>query len=140
MFLHVSVRPHGRGWYPSMPCRSPDPHPRGELEGSGQPTPMGVGLQHLGGLQAHTLADLQVYTWGVSLGPHLGGCWSPGPHPGGDVSQHALRQTPSLPADGYCRGGTHPTGMHSCLGKWFCNNTYQYLTDTDHQRKIFSLF
>ena len=37
-------------------------------------------------------------------GPHPEGCPGPGP---GDISQHALRQTP--PA-----GGTHPTGMHSC--------------------------
>ena len=39
--------------------------------------------------------------WGVS----------PDPHPGGCVSQHALRQTPrtAIFAD-----GTHPTGMHSC--------------------------
>ena len=39
------------GWYPSMPCRSPGPHPRGKLRG---------------------------LAWGGSPGPHLGG--SPGPH------------------------------------------------------------
>ena len=32
-----------RGWYPSMTCRSPGPHPRGKLRG-----------MTLGGLQAHT--------------------------------------------------------------------------------------
>ena len=44
----------GGGWYPSMPCRSPCPHPRGELRG---------------------------LSWGVSR-PTPGGL-SPGPYPGG---------------------------------------------------------
>ena len=59
------------GWYPSMPCRSPGPHPGGKLRGLAW-----------GGLQAHTWGSLQAHTWGVS--------------------QHALRQTRPLPADGYC--------------------------------------
>ena len=31
------------------------------------------------------------------------------------VSQHALRQTPPTPHTVIGAGGTHPTGMHSCL-------------------------
>ena len=42
-------------------------------------------------------------------GSLLGGCLVPG----GLVSQHALRQTPGKMAT--VAGGTHPTGMHSCL-------------------------
>ena len=97
----------GGGWYPSMPCRSPDPHPRRKLRGLAW-----------GGLLAHTQGGswgfwpgvvsrptprggLQAHTQGGSPGPHLG------------VSQHALRQTSpqqmATPA-----GSTHPTGMHSC--------------------------
>ena len=69
-------------WYPSMPCRSPGPHPGGKLKGLAW-----------GDLQAHTWeGSLQTPSPdGESPGPHLGG--SPSPHPGG--SQHALRQTPS---------------------------------------------
>ena len=47
------------------------------------------------------------------LGPGPGGC--PGPGLGVVcVSQHALRQT-SPPQTATAAGGTHPTGMHSCL-------------------------
>ena len=137
IFLHVSVilftvggggypSMHCR-WYPSMPCRSRGgvlsqhalqvsrPTPMREVEGSGQ-----------GGLQAHTQGGswgdwpggspgphpgkgVSRPTPGGSPGPHLGG--SPGPHPGGCI--HACTEA-DLP-DGYCWGGTHPTGMHSCL-------------------------
>ena len=58
------------------------PTPRREVEGSG-----------LGGLQAHTQGGLQAHT--------LGGVSRPTPS---GVSQHALRQTPHPPADGYCHG------------------------------------
>ena len=45
---------------------------------------------------------------------------SPGPHPGGCVSQHAMRQTPpKQTATAAC--GTHPTGMHSCYQNGFPN-------------------
>ena len=72
----------GGGWYPSMPCRSPGPHPGGRSRGlvgwgSPGPHPGEVEGSGWGGLQAHTQ-----------------GC----------VSQHALRQTPPPPADGYCCG------------------------------------
>ena len=105
MFLHVSViLSTGGGWYPSMSCRSPGPHPGGRLRGlaGGSPGP------HPGG----KLKGLAFGGWpgphpgrrlrgpaGGSPGPHPRG--SPGPHPWG-VSQHALRQTP--PADGFCCG------------------------------------
>ena len=88
------------GWYPSMPCRSPDPQPGGEVEGSGlggvsRPTPGGGEFRGLalggspgphlegslgvwpGGLQAHTQGGLQAHTWGVS-----------NPTPGGYPSMH----------------------------------------------------
>ena len=54
MFLHVSVILSRGGWYPSMPCRSPGPHPGGKLRGLAgavsRPTSGGGGLQ--------------AYTWG----------------------------------------------------------------------------
>ena len=31
-----SRSPGDWGWYPSMPCRFPGPHPGGEVEGTGQ--------------------------------------------------------------------------------------------------------
>ena len=37
-----------------------------------------------------------------------------GRYPPGQV-QPPSRYTPAPPADGQCEGGTHPTGMHSCL-------------------------
>ena len=70
----------GEGWwYPTMPCRSPGPHPRGKLRG----------LAWGRGLQAHTGVG-----WGGFLQAHTGGGegWvSPGPAP------------PPTP-DGYCCG------------------------------------
>ena len=114
MFLRVSVilftgggvSQHAlqvsRGWYPSMPCRSPGPHPMGKLRGLAwgvsRPTPRGKfrGLAwgvsrptprgevegsglgrgspgpHMRGLQAHTQGKVE--------GSGLGG--SPDPHPG----------------------------------------------------------
>ena len=55
--------------------------------GFSRPTPRGGRLRGLGG--------------GGSQGLHLGGCPGPGQ---GDVSQHALRQTPPHQVDGYCCG------------------------------------
>ena len=80
-----------------MPCRSPGvvsqhalqvsrPTPRGEVEGSG-----------LGGLQAHTQGGLQAHTFRREGIP---ACTEADPHP---------RQMATAV------GGTHPTGMHSCL-------------------------
>ena len=70
------------GWYPSIPCRFPGPHPGGKLRGLAwggvsRPTPEG---------------GVSRPTWGRSPGPHLGS----------GVFHHALRQTP--PHDGYCCG------------------------------------
>ena len=56
----------GRGWYPSMPCRSPGPHPRGKLRG---------------------------LAWGGSPGPHPGGVLQA--HTGGYTSMHWGRHPPS---------------------------------------------
>ena len=79
------------------------PTPRRDIEGSGQ-----------GGLRS-TPRGVSRPTPRGSPGSHLGG--SPGPHPGACVSQHALRQTPPPPPKqtATAAGGTHPTGMHSCL-------------------------
>ena len=124
MFLHMSVCQQAEWypsmpcrWYPSMPCRfpgphlggawgvwlgggkSPGPHPGGKLSGLAwgggvsRPTPRGRLRVWPGGLQAHTQ--------GGSPSPHLVG-----------VFQHVLRQTPLTAT---AAGGTHPTGMHSCV-------------------------
>ena len=56
---------------------------------------------------------LQAHTQGGGCGVWLGG--SPGPGEG-CVSQHALRQTPpSSQQTATAAGGTHPTGIHSCI-------------------------
>ena len=57
------------GGYPSMPCRSAGPHPRGKLRGlawGGSPGP------HPGG-------KLMGLAWRGPLGPHLGGVARPTP-------------------------------------------------------------
>ena len=71
------------------------------------------------GLQAHTCGRLGEVWQGVSR-PTPGKVSKPRPRGGGvqtqaqgDVSQHALRQTPPPPT-ATAVGGTHPTGMHSC--------------------------
>ena len=93
------------------------PRPRGEVRGSGwgvsRPRPRRkVGGSGWGVSRSKPRGRLRVWL-GMSMptprgcqGPHLGG---PGPHPEGiqaqargDASQHALRQTPPLPADSYC--------------------------------------
>ena len=100
-FLHVSVchSVHGGGvWYPSMPCRSPGPHPGGRLRG--------------------------LATGGGSPGPHTGGGGrgSPGPHPGrrlrglatGGVSRPTHRWG-CIPA---CTGGRPPPADVYCCGRY----------------------
>ena len=97
-----------RGWYASMPCRSPGPHPRGKLRGLA-----GGG----GGIQAHSqgevegsgLGGLQVHTRG-SPGPHQGGLQA---HTQEDIQVCTEADTPQQMATAV--GGTHPTGMHSCF-------------------------
>ena len=85
------------------------PRPRGEFGGSG----WGVSRPRPEGVVSRPRPE------GVVSRPRPEG-WCPGPGSGGVeaqawgcVSQHALRQTPPSPADGYCCS-THPTGMHSC--------------------------
>ena len=57
----------GGGWYPSMPCRFPGPHPGGKLRvlarGVSRPTPGGC-------LQAHNEWCLQAHTQGVYTSMH----------------------------------------------------------------------
>ena len=120
MFLHVSVSDSVHrgggipaclvaglqgGWYPSMPCRFPGPHPGGSW---------GVWPGGWRGLQAHT----QGGSWGGwPRGPTPRGVYRP--TPGGCVSHHALRQSPT-PRRLLLRGGTHPTGMYSFL--WYIHS------------------
>ena len=86
-----------------MLCRFPGPHPGGKLRGLARgvsrPTPGGSPGPHPGGLQAHTERG---------------------------ESQHALKQTHPLTATAV--GGTHPTGMHSCL-----NLVYLIFSSKIHQ-------
>ena len=91
MFLHVSVIlfTGSGGWYPSMLCRWYPSMPC-------RPPGRGVSRPTLRGLSRPTPRGR-----------------SPGPRPGGCVSQHALRQTPPWMATAAV--GTHPTGMHSCF-------------------------
>ena len=76
----------GGGWYPSMHCRSPGPHPGGKLRGLAWRGGWSPGPHKGGLLQAHTRGVssrptpggcLQAHTGG-SLGPYRG---FPGPHP-----------------------------------------------------------
>ena len=87
-----------------MPCRSPGPHPWGEVEGSGQ-----------GGLQAHSQGEVEGSGWGgVSRltprgklrGLAVGGV--PGPHPVGRLrclAKGISRPTSSGEVKGSGRGG-----------------------------------
>ena len=86
MFLHVSVCPQGVVSQHAL-----------QVSGGGGCIPA-----HLAGFQAHTQGEslrglasggLQAHNWGGDSRPT----------PRGDVSQHALRQTPPQ-ADGYCCG------------------------------------
>ena len=102
----LSFCPHWRGWYPSMYCRWHPSMPCSMSQGSGI-------RACLAGFQSHTQGEvegsgqggLQANIQGVSRPTPKGGVsrptprGSPGPHLGGCVSQHALRQTPP---DGYC--------------------------------------
>ena len=93
------------------PGGSPGPHPRGKLRGIlpggvSRPTP-----------KREVEGDL---ARGVSPGPHPGGVSRL--TPGGGLSQHALRQTPSQTAT--AAGGTHPTGMHSCCHFYGIDSSY----------------
>ena len=90
MFLHMSACPRGDG-IPAC-LAGLQAHTRGgeklrSLAGGGFPGPQ------LGGLQAHTHGGLQAQTWG-----------DPNMHWGRSPQQMATAV-----------GGTHPTGMHSCL-------------------------
>ena len=102
-----------------MPCR---------YRGVSRPTPRGGKLRDLAGgvsrltpegVSRPTPGGVSRPTPGGSPGSHPGG--SPGPHLGGCVSQHALRQTPQWTAT--AAGGTHPTGMNSCISMFwtFCS-------------------
>ena len=76
VYQHTLQQVSGGGWYPSMPCRFPGPHPVGKLRGI-----------WVGGLQAHT----QGGSWGYLRSTPRG---VSRPTPVGCLSQHALRQNP----------------------------------------------
>ena len=120
---HALQQVSGR-WYPSMPCRFPGPHPKGKFRGIylargiwSRPTTKGEIEGDL--VQAHS----QGGSWGESgPGPHprgkLRGIW-----PGGCLLREegvcsrgcVVCGDPSPPVMATAAGGTHPTGMHSCL-------------------------
>ena len=84
------------GGIPACLCRSPVPQPRGELRGLAR----GVSpVPTWGGLQVH------------SCGRGLQG--APGPHLGGIGIPACTEADP--PQTATAAGGTHRTGMHSCL-------------------------
>ena len=125
----LSVILFGGEWYPSMPCRSPGPHPGGKLRGLAwgvsRPTP-GVELRGLawGGLQAHpggcvsrpTPEGPQAHTRGVSR-----------PTPGGCIPACTKADTPQTAT---AVGGTHPTGMNSCSVRFLPNGLVSHLVLT----------
>ena len=73
---------------------------------------------HSGGLQAHTQGGKLGGWAGGSPGPHLGE--SQGPDPGG-VCLSVCCDPPPPQHTATAAGGTHPTGMHSCLIGFFHN-------------------
>ena len=112
------------------------PTPRGEVEGSG----LGKGSPgtHPGGgeVEGSGLGGLQAHTGGISR-PTPGRRGSPGPHPGGIPAC-----TEADPPMATAVGGTHPTGMHSCLvSKLTCcvGNTLLCL-ETINQEQFWILF
>ena len=152
MFLHVSVilftGGGGGGGIPACIAGGIRPTPRGKLrglaKGVSRPTTKGkVEGSGLGGLQAHTQGGswgvwpmgvssptpgggLQAHTWAGSLGPHARGC----------IPACTKADSPMATA----AGGTHPTGMHSCLN-WVSMfaKTKIKLSTTLISRKIGSL-
>ena len=84
----------GGGWYSSMPCRFPGPHPRGKFRGIwSRPTAKG---EVEGDLARGCLL------WG-------GGCLFQG------VCSRGECVGPSPPVTATAAGGMHPTAMHSCF-------------------------
>ena len=71
------------------------------------------GVWPWGGLQAHTQGVSRPTPTGGSLGPHPGG--SLGPHREGVCIPACTEAGPLPPWTAAAAGGTHPTGMHSCL-------------------------
>ena len=90
------------GWYPSMPCRFPGPHPRGKLreitQGVSRPTP--------GGVCSRGVPAVGRGVWRPPVTATAGG----GTHPTG---MHSCFQ---LFLFGWHVGGWHPTRMLSCYG------------------------
>ena len=125
-----SVHDGGWGWYPSMPCMSPGPHPGGRLSGLAgrvsRPTPRG----RLRGLAGGGMG-LQAHTWGVSRptprGEVEGSGWevsrptsggSPGPHLGECIPACTEADTPPPQQTATAAGSMHPTGPKIIL-VWF---------------------
>ena len=92
-----------------MPCRFPGPHPVGKLRGI---WPGGVSRPTTKGAVEGDLAG------GVSRNTPGGCLLQGGPAPGGS----ALREGCGDPlVTATAAGGTHPTGMHSCLLNKTCD-------------------
>ena len=98
---HALLVSKGWGWYPSMSCRFPGPHPGGAWV----VWPGGSPDSHPGGSQGVWPGGLQANTWGEVKGSGLGEVsrptpgGSPGPHPGGSPAPHLEGVYPSM----YCR-------------------------------------
>ena len=119
MFLHVSLILFTGGWgvggwIPSMHCRVVSQH---ALQFSRFHTQGKVVLAAgLACLQAHTQeGKLRGILLGASPGPHQEGVSTGGFFLGGSPGPHC---TEADPPTATAAGGTHPTGMHSCL-KYF---------------------
>ena len=131
---------------PPLPGRPPGPHPGGKLRGiKSRTTPKG----EIEVDQIQALA--QGGNWGGSdPGPHPRGNWGgsdPGPRPRGKL--RGIRSRPTLkgeiqgdqdqtppppPMTTTAVGGTHPTGMHSCLTIFFNGQLGYYCTKPDSLR------
>ena len=94
------------GWYPSMPCNFPGPHPGGKLRDLARGRSRGP----------HPRGKLRGLAWGVSIPTPRGGfqahtqMGSPGPCPGGVYPSKHWGRPPV--------GGMHPSGGHSCYLLW----------------------
>ena len=115
--------------------------PKGKVGGSGWgvswPTPRG----EVGGMPWECLGPHPGGMGGLARGypgPHLGGGSRPRPM-GGGVPACTQPDTPPPPQHAATApGGTHPTGMHSCIwNKLNLENTWY--SDTYRQRVLFSV-
>ena len=135
MFLHLSVcqRVGGGGWGSwgggGVLSR---PRPKGEVVGSGREGCPGLhpgarAVQaYTGGVSRPTSGGVHVHAGGRGRGVQAQ-AWGGGVQAQArrGVFQHALRQTPPPQQTVTAAGGTHPTGMYSCI---FPRSLYSLIT------------